>query len=415
MGSCWTLTFSLLLLIQLAPGTTGKEVLVLLDDFSLTATHSKFFAYLQEHNDLTFKHISDNDVTLQDWDEYLFDGLVIFGSDIEEFAGDLDVPAILDFIDSGHDMILATDSRIGEPLKEIATECGVDFDEANTFVLDHFAHPTPGNFEETLVVSPLSETASQALDLPQDEPVLFRGIGQAVGLDSELVVRFLDAPETAYSADPRGAVTTLPLILGKEIALVSGVQARNNARVAISGSIELFSNKFFAQRGASNEAFAAAVGSWAFHERGLLKVEHFGYRKLGEDGQSTSYRIGDHLEVFLKIFEWSEDRWIPFLRDDVQLEFAMLDPFVRKTLVHDGAGNFSTSFKLPDLHGVFKIKIEYDRPGLTRLSISEQVAVRPFYHDEYERFIPAAYPYYASCFTMMAGFFIFTFVFLHSK
>ncbi|KAK3265076.1 hypothetical protein CYMTET_26221 [Cymbomonas tetramitiformis] len=165
MVSCWTIFFCLLVLIQRAPGTTGKEVLVLLDDFSLTATHSKFFDYLREHNDLTFKHISDNDVALQDWDEYLFEGLVIFGSDIE---GDVDVPAILDFIDSGHDMILATDSRIGEPLKEIATECGVDFDEANTFVLDHFAHTAPGQLDETLVVSSLSETASQALGLPQD-------------------------------------------------------------------------------------------------------------------------------------------------------------------------------------------------------------------------------------------------------
>lgn len=30
--------------------------------------------------------------------------------------------------------------------------------------------------------------------------------------------------------------------------------------------------------------------------------------------------------------------------------------------------------------------------------------MRPFKHDEYERFIPQAYPYYAATASMMAGF-----------
>ena len=35
---------------------------------------------------------------------------------------------------------------------------------------------------------------------------------------------------------------------------------------------------------------------------------------------------------------------------------------------------------------------------------AETVPVRPFRHDEYERFIPQAYPYYASVIALMAGF-----------
>lgn len=44
-----------------------------------------------------------------------------------------------------------------------------------------------------------------------------------------------------------------------------------------------------------------------------------------------------------------------------------------------------------------------------------QVSVRPLQHTQYERFIPSAYPYYASAFSMMAGLFIFSIVFLHMK
>ena len=44
-----------------------------------------------------------------------------------------------------------------------------------------------------------------------------------------------------------------------------------------------------------------------------------------------------------------------------------------------------------------------------------QVAVRPKMHTEYERFIPSAFPYYASAFSMMIGLSVFSFVFLHYK
>ena len=36
-------------------------------------------------------------------------------------------------------------------------------------------------------------------------------------------------------------------------------------------------------------------------------------------------------------------------------------------------------------------------------------------HDKYERFIGQAFPYYASSFSMMAGVFVFSLVFLHFK
>lgn len=44
-----------------------------------------------------------------------------------------------------------------------------------------------------------------------------------------------------------------------------------------------------------------------------------------------------------------------------------------------------------------------------------QVPVRPFKHNEYERFLVCAYPYYASALSMMAGFFVLGFYFLYTK
>lgn len=78
-------------------------------------------------------------------------------------------------------------------------------------------------------------------------------------------------------------------------------------------------------------------------------------------------------------------------------------------------GTFSTLFKAPDTYGVFKFVLEHRRPGWTMLEESVQVPVRPFKHNEYDRFLSPAYPYYVSAFSGMAAFFVLGLVFLYSK
>ena len=54
-------------------------------------------------------------------------------------------------------------------------------------------------------------------------------------------------------------------------------------------------------------------------------------------------------------------------------------------------------------------------PSHTLLQLQHIVPVRPFKHNEYERFLLAAYPYYASAASTMAAFFVFGFFFLYHK
>ena len=81
----------------------------------------------------------------------------------------------------------------------------------------------------------------------------------------------------------------------------------------------------------------------------------------------------------------------------------------------DKNGHFEGKFKVPDVYGVFQFKVDYARQGLTRLYSTTQFSVRPLRHNQYERFIVSAYPYYASSFSMMLGVFVFSIVFLHFK
>lgn len=43
----------------------------------------------------------------------------------------MDLGAILDFVDSGHDLIITTDASASGLIRSIATDCGVDFDEVS--------------------------------------------------------------------------------------------------------------------------------------------------------------------------------------------------------------------------------------------------------------------------------------------
>jgi oligosaccharyltransferase complex subunit beta len=107
-------------------------------------------------------------------------------------------------------------------------------------------------------------------------------------------------------------------------------------------------------------------------------------------------------------------KWQGFQNQDVQMEFVRLDPFVRTTL-KSTAGNYNVQFQCPDVYGIFKFVVDYNRVGYTHLFSSTQVSVRPLQHTEYERFIPAAFPYYASSFAMMLGVFLVSFIQLYHQ
>lgn len=97
----------------------------------------------------------------------------------------------------------------------------------------------------------------------------------------------------------------------------------------------------------------------------------------------------------------------------------MLDPYIRTNLVASNKtkGVFVSppNLKLPDQHGVYSFKVTYKRRGYSYLVEKSIVPVRHFRHDEYPRFLSAAYPYYASSGSMMLGFFVFSVVFLYYK
>ncbi|CAL9191823.1 unnamed protein product [Musa hybrid cultivar] len=242
-------------------------------------------------------------------------------------------------------------------------------------------------------------------------PVLFRGIGHSLHAANSLVLKVLSASPAAYSTNPSAKLSRPSSLTGSAISLVSIVQARNNARVLITGSLDMGTLPCCRRHEKSgNEQFVTEISKWVFHERGHLKEKDFRnlavnlhHHKVGETSEPSMYWINDDLEYSVEIYEWSGSSWEPYLADDVQVQFYMMSPYVLKTLSTDQKGLYSTSFKVPDVYGVFQFKLDYQKLGYTSLSLSKQIPVQPFRHNEYERFITTAFPYYRASFSTVGS------------
>lgn len=254
---------------------------------------------------------------------------------------------------------------------------------------------------------------ADALDhmLPEtrSDVVFSDGIGFSIAPEATMTFGALHAAPTAFSTIlSEGKEPRPQKVGGYSLKLAALVQGRNNARAAVVGSMEMLSDTVM-NRYAGNKAFAKDSLEWVFGRRGVLEASQIRHRRVDGDvwNPAEGYRVKDDIEVSIDLKECtgaSARRCSGYGGNDVQVELRMLDPYIRKTMQNTGNGTFTTTMKIPDVYGVFKIQVDYTRRGLSWVHESATVAVRPFRHDEYARFLSQAYPYYASLLAMVGGF-----------
>lgn len=412
----------------IVPDGQGKRLLVLLDNYSTRETHSTFFRSLRDRGfQITFKTADDSELALTKYSEYVYDHLALFCPNVAEFGGNITTKSVVDFIDAGGNVLVAANSQLAEPIREIAGECGIEFSDEGTSVIDRFNSDVNDDGQNTLIVSDPQNLINNKLIVGNSKsgaPLLYRGIAMTADPENPLLLDVLTGSSYSYTYKPEDKITEYPHSVGKSTLLVSALQARNNARVVFVGSLDFFSNDFFeapVQRAGANskrfdksgnEELSVALSQWVFKERGVIRVTGIAHHLVGESKPPIAYTIKQDIVYSIKIEEVVNGKWVGFQGNDVQLEFVRLDPFVRTTLTGTN-GNFNVKFKIPDVYGIFKFVVDYNRVGYTHLFSSTQVSVRPLEHTQYDRFIPAAFPYYASAFSMMIAVFFFTFIQLY--
>ena len=424
---------AVLLICFLSFAYAKQKTLVLLENDSLKVSHSIFFEDLQKRgHQLVFKLADDSSLSLSKYGEYLYQNLIIFAPSVEDFGGNIDVQVITDFIDNGKgNVLVAGSSAVGDVLRDFGQEIGLEMDEEGTSVIDHVNYDVKDQGDHTLLaVSPSNLIESEMIVGPRtDAPLLFRGVGMISDPQNPLVLEILTGSSTSYSYSPSSPITDYPHAVGRSTLLIAGMQARNNARVVISGSIDFFSNEFFGSpvlkasdpagkehEMSGNHKVAKSIAEWVFKEKGVIRLVSVKHHLAGESEPPEAYTITDEVVYTITLEELKDGKWVSFTPSDVQLEFFRLDPFVCTALKKSTNGKTLTlQFKLPDVYGIFQFKVDYNRLGYTHFFSTTQVSVRPFTHLQYERFIASAYPYYISAFSMMVGVVLFSCVFLNYR
>ena len=389
----------------------SKKTLVLLDDWHNVETNSLFWKQITDMGfEIDFKMASDKDIKLTNFGEYLYDNIIFFAPTYSDSKkNEINIQNLLKFIDDGHDLMIFGSSDASKFMRELVNEFGVDYDDYESELKDSlYLHQDSGItglnkqllnlYDEEIIISKNIIGISNIFNKPNGY-ILYKGIG-------------MDSGEV-YSN-------------GEHIKLVNGYQARNNKRIVVLGSTEICSDKFYylsmtednkSMLESPNAVFCQDILNWNFQRTGVLKFENA--RHNNNEGKSLeTYRIKDYLEYYIDILEYDykTNSWKNYESDDVQLSFIMMNPYYINQMKRlYNKPTYYVKFRAPEKHGVFKFIVDYHRTGYSYIFSSTKVPLRPFYHNEFPRFIPCAYPYYLSVFVILGAFIIFSILFLYGK
>lgn len=172
-------------------------------------------------------------------------------------------------------------------------------------------------------------------------------------------------------------------------------QGKNDARIVVFGG-EMFGSD---EEDTSSFNTAVELLLWAFHKSGVMRARDLRYVRLADgDINPPELTISDDIEfsIVLETYDSEKQAWLPYDADDVQVDFTMLVPRIRKTIPSLHNGTFSRVFKLPDIFGVYQFILDYHARGYTPLNVTHQLMLHPRRHDEQPRFVKSAYPFYTA-------------------
>jgi oligosaccharyltransferase complex subunit beta len=214
----------------------------------------------------------------------------------------------------GNILLLTSPSSIPEQSRELCRELEIDIPPRDYLAVDHFNYDRLSASERhdlILIPRPMRSRTTQSYfsqrknsEGDNDEIIAFRGAGHTLS-NKPLLFPILTASNTAYTYDTRESSTFAddPSAAGSQMHYVTAFQSRNNARITISGSTDLFSNELFdmqvqAPSGkkttTANRAFAKELTQWTFKETGIVKVaaiRHFLSNETHPEINPSIYRV----------------------------------------------------------------------------------------------------------------------------
>ncbi|KAJ2913568.1 hypothetical protein MD484_g6824, partial [Candolleomyces efflorescens] len=411
-----------------AKSSTGDSVLVVVDP-AQQDSYSIFFNGLKDQGyDLTFRSPKVEKPLIIEDNVANFAHVILLAPEARNLGKDITPQAIVELLSLKTNVIVALPTK-QSPLHSLAAEFSLILPPPGSPLLSYFPKR---DAPSTLIPISVEDHSSPVLT-KHIRPVWFSGIPQALG-NNPLLVPILRAPAESFASEvavTAGSAEALVdaaekggegLWAGSSLSAVTGFQATNGARITFVGGAEVFSDEL-AQKEAEqyvqsgNIDFVKEVAAWTFQENLVIRIEKVEHHLVNGTESKETYTINDNVEFSAYVSKWNpaKGEWQPYSGlKDLQLEFTMLDPFVRTALppAKGAPGKYSTAFRVPDRHGVYKFVINHKRKGWSFLESSTTVPVVPPRHDGYPRFLSAAWPYYAGAISTSVGFFLFSTIWL---
>jgi oligosaccharyltransferase complex subunit beta len=402
----------------------------------------------------------DTGATLTKYEERLYDHIVLFPQKLKgtttclKFCVSVNVLAmgsnltpqiLVEFLNDGGNILLAASPSTSESLRDFARELDIDLPPRDSLFADHFSFHSSSPKNHTLVVLdednflPLPHVNTILSEETRGKKFVYRGAAHGLGT-GPFLLPLIRGKSTSYVYDGKEDLDTVedPYVSGTQAFLVSAFQARNNARVVVTSSLDMFSDEYSPYmtilsarllsvkvdgKENGNKALADDLTAWVFQETLVIKSNYLQHQAPNStDLNPKVYRVETPVTVSLSLSKYNptSQSWEQFTTPEnfpVQLSVNMLDPYIRTALPPtsslDTETIYSRTFILPDHYGVFNFKVEHRVPGYTYIYEREQFTIRHRQHNEYPRFITGAWSYYTGWLSVVVGFLVFSAIWLY--
>ncbi|EAU81990.1 dolichyl-diphosphooligosaccharide-protein glycosyltransferase [Coprinopsis cinerea okayama7 len=410
-----------------AKSSTGDSVLVVVDP-KRQDSYSLFFDDLKDRGyDLTYRSPKAETPLVIEDDVANFAHVIVLSA-AKNYGKDLTPQTVVELLNQKTNVLVAL-SPSQTALTSLASEFSLILPPPGSPLISYF----PKRDEPpTLIPISVPAKSSPVLSKPI-APVWFSGVPQSLGLNP-FIVPILKAPAESFAGElpsQGGSAEALVeatekggegLWAGSSLGVVTGFQTANGGRITWLGGADMLTDELFQKQlpdgsKPGNADFAREVTAWTFQESLVLRIDKVEHHLVNATEPKEQYTINDNIEFAAYISKWNPKKgtWDPCAcRKDIQLEFTMLDPFIRTALppVPGQPGKYATTFRAPDRHGVYKFIVDYKRKGWSFLKSSTTVPVVPPRHDGYPRFLSAAWPYYIGAISTSVAFFLFSAIWL---
>lgn len=148
----------------------------------------------------------------------------------------------------------------------------------------------------------------------------------------------------------------------------------------VSGSLEMFSNRFFELSKGENKAYSANLLQWLSHERGIIRKAGFSYSCIDKEGNDSECpkKCRFRFSLDLEYWNWAEKKWQPYSDPGIHLELTQMNPKYRSLLPEsrEKKGHYAIIGQIPNRMGTYRFKISHARPGWKRVNFYKKIMVR---------------------------------------